>query len=89
MKIRILTFVLCVLIVTIIPNVTGICYDLDTDHLNADILMRIQVFGLFPSVSDDEITFLSLPAFRWLTIPKETFEGHIGIFLIFGSYTPS
>ena len=46
-----------------------------------------KVFGIFPSVSGDEITFIMLAApFGKITIDKTRFDGHSGIFLIFGEY---
>lgn len=43
------------------------------------------VFGFFPKVSEDTITYLSFPSFRWGTILKDEFQGYIGFFIIYGS----
>ena len=46
------------------------------------------VFGLFPQVSGNNITFMILP-FLWYTIQKDKFQGHIGRIIIYGFYNPS
>jgi len=46
-----------------------------------------KVFGIFPSVLEDEITFIMvLPPFGRVTIDQDRFSGHTGIFFIIGQY---
>lgn len=48
------------------------------------------VFGLFPRVSDNNITYFSIHLpFPGITIEKDKFSGHIGIIFISGIYNPN
>lgn len=46
-----------------------------------------KAYGLFPSVSEDGITCFLIGPFLGVTVlNKSRFNGHIGIFFIFGEY---
>ena len=46
-----------------------------------------KVYGLFPSVSEDGITCFLIGPFLGVTVlNRSRFNGHIGIFFIFGEY---
>ena len=47
------------------------------------------VLGLFPSVQDGHISFLSLSPPGQGNIPEEDFRGHVGVVLIIGFYNPA
>lgn len=46
------------------------------------------IIGLFPKITIKNITYLSLIPFGMKTIPKDGFDGRIGIIIIFGTIKP-
>lgn len=85
MNIRNVLITSFLIVLLLFPVVSGTDIELVEKKEMAPI---IRIVGLFPKVHDDSITCLSLPSFRWTTIPQENFRGHIGIFLLVGYYIP-
>ncbi len=90
MKKRIISIIVCLLFIGMIPIAMGINYDTDGAKKAETPLSVIRIFGLFPQVSDNDITYVSLlPPFPLLserTIRESHFDGHIGIVFIIGWY---
>ena len=85
---KLITIGLCLLLVSIIPNVIGLEQATDEEPEN-DILMVARVFGFFPRANSDYILYLAFPQFQTMSIPKDCFEGYIGRFIISGIYNPN
>jgi len=84
MKKKIISVFICLLLIGMIPVVAGMNnYDKIETETDSDIVMAISIFGLFPKITENNITFWAL---AWFTIPKCKFIGHIGTVLIYGIY---
>ena len=81
---KIISVFICLLFMGMIPVAAGMNnYDnIETESSNTPIL-SIFIFGIFPNVSENNITFWALVT--W-TIQKDRFRGHIGNNLIYGIY---
>ena len=82
---KLLIIGVCLLFFSFIPSVHSI-----TPHDGNDTpLMLMAVFGLFPRVYNDTVTFFALPVFHWVSLPLDNFKGYIGIFILYGCYDPN
>jgi len=77
-------FVCMLLIATALPTTSIMAVETEKET-PVDVTF---IIGLFPRVTGENITYLSLIPFGMETIAKDGFDGHIGIILIFGTYEP-
>jgi hypothetical protein len=81
-----ISIVLVLLIISLIPIAIAAENQTDGSIVSSGYGTR-KIFGIHPRVSGDNITlFMVLPFFGRITIDKPYFNGHIGIFLIYGDY---
>jgi len=62
----------------------GFTIGANNSEINQIIPINNRIIGLFPSVTNDNITYLSLLPLGMLVIPEEKFDGYMGNFLIIG-----
>ena len=88
---KLISIFICLLLMGIIPVAAGM--NNYKDKIEAEVsdgeLMIMLVSGFFPKCNNCNITYFGIPQFQWMTIPKDKFEGYIGIFIIWGSYDSS
>jgi hypothetical protein len=85
-KRKIISIILALLFVSLIPIAIAAEH-----HTHGSVVStgygETKIFGIHPQVSGDSITlFMVLPPFGKFTIAKPRFNGHLGLFLIFGDY---
>jgi len=88
MKKKIVSVFICLLFLSIIPIATGSEHSTTIRESENSSVPICRIFGLFPQVSGDNITYMILP-FVWYTIQKDRFTGHLGQIIIYGIYYPS
>lgn len=87
---KLITISICLLMIPLIPSVVGIpCKIEKVGDGDLQCLKKFVVIGFFPQISSDNITYFGIPQFQWMIIPKDKFEGYIGIIFIYGFYDPS
>lgn len=76
----------CLLLISLVPTVVIAQYSPQNTSGTTGFGVG-NVIGLFPSVSEDEITcFLLGPLMGITTLSKSRFNGHIGLLFLVGEY---
>lgn len=85
-----MTISICLLLIPLIPTTNYIPNKTEkVEEGDLQSLNKAVVYGFLPQIDDNNITYFGIPQFKWIIIPKDKFEGHIGIFFIFGYWDPS
>ncbi len=85
MKKKIIGIIVCMLLIATALPTTSIMAVETEKETPVDVTF---IIGLFPKVTIENITYLSLIPFGMKTIAKDGFDGRIGIILIFGTIKP-
>jgi len=82
---KIVSVFICMLIIAMIPVTAGMnnCENKIEAGVKSTPIILVPILGLFPQVSENNITFWIL---AWITIQENRFRGYVGNVLIFGVY---
>ena len=79
----------CVFIILLLFPIIAGATTVEDNERDSMPLYMFRIFGFFPQVDNDTITYLAFPWFYWRTIPKDDFVGYIGVIIIKGYFNPS